>query len=300
MIWNTTYHISYRGPEELGDSIIAVLNEVGNSLNVFDSTSVLSRVNTNMTDTADHHLSKVLATAKKVHQQSGGAFDPTLSPVINAWGFGKESTTPADTAHIDSLMQFVGLDKIRISAGKIIKSDPRVEMNLSAIAKGYGCDCVADMLKRNGVTDYMVEIGGEITVGGVSPRGDKWSIAIDKPIFTDSVVHSSLAVLTFTDAGLATSGNYRNFHEENGQRFGHTMDAHTGRPAHTDVLSVTVIAPTSMEADAYATASMAMGAARAKKMINTLNLPVLMVLADNTIWISKSMNEYISSISEQD
>lgn len=297
MIWNTTYHISYKGPDQLGDSIIAVLKDVGHSLNVFDSTSLISNINTNRADTADMHLSVVITTAKTIHRQSGGAFDPTLSPAINAWGFGKDAKATPDTARLDSIMQFVGLDKITLTDGKIKKSDPRVQMNLSAIAKGYGCDCVAAMLKRNGVTDYMVEIGGEITVGGLSPRGDKWAIAIDKPIFTDSVTHSSLAVLTFTDAGLATSGNYRNYHEENGERFGHTIDAHTGRPARIDVLSVTVIAPTSMEADAYATAAMAMGSAKAKAMVDSLNLPALMVLADNTVWISAHMGKYIDSVS---
>lgn len=297
MIWNTTYHISYKGPDQLGDSIIAVLKDVGHSLNVFDSTSLVSKINTNKVDTADIHLSSVIATAKAIHRQSGGAFDPTLSPAINAWGFGKDVRATTDTARLDSIMQFVGLDRIIIAGGKVRKTDPRVQMNLSAIAKGYGCDCVAAMLKRNGVTDYMVEIGGEMTVGGLSPRGDKWSIAIDKPIFTDSVVHSSLAVLTFTDAGLATSGNYRNYHEENGERFGHTIDSRTGRPARTDVLSVTIIAPSSMEADAYATAAMAMGSVKAKVMVDSLELPALMVLADNTVWISEPMRKYIDSVS---
>ncbi len=297
MIWNTTYHISYKGPEQLGDSITAVLKEVGRSLNVFDSTSLISKINTNQADVTDTHLSTVLTAAKTIHRQSGGAFDPTLSPAINAWGFGKDANATPDTARLDSIMQFVGLDKVILSNGKIHKSDPRVQMNLSAIAKGYGCDCVAAMLKRNGVTDYMVEIGGEMTIGGLSPRGGKWAIAIDKPIFTDSVVHSSLAVLSFSDAGLATSGNYRNYHEENGERFGHTIDARTGRPARTDVLSVTIIANTSMEADAYATAAMAMGSVKAKKMVDVLKLPALMVLADNTVWVSEPMHRFIESVS---
>lgn len=297
MVWNTTYHISYKGPEELGDSITAVLNDVGHSLNVFDSTSLVSHINSNTADTADVHLSSVITMAKTIHKQSDGAFDPTLSPAINAWGFGKNSNATPDTAHLDSIMEFVGLNKITLDNGRIRKTDPRVQMNLSAIAKGYGCDCVAAMFRRNGITDYMVEIGGEITVGGCSPRGDKWAIAVDKPIFTDSVIHSSLATITFTDAGLATSGNYRNYHEENGIRFGHTLDAHTGRPARTDVLSVTIIAPTSMEADAYATAAMAMGSVKAKAMIDSLKLPALMVLADNSVWISDPMNNYIGAVS---
>lgn len=295
MIWNTTYHITYRGSSQLGDSIVNVLKEVGNSLSVFDSTSTVAKINNNIIDIPDAHFTKVFNKAKEIYENSNGAFDPTLSPIITAWGFGKGHEATADTARIDSLMEFIGLDKINIVNNRIVKKDKRVQLNLSAIAKGYGCDAVAAMLRRNGVKDYMVEIGGEITVGGESPREGKWVIAIDRPIFSDKLVHSTMTTLSFTDAGLATSGNYRNFHEENGHRFGHTIDPKTGRPARTDVLSVTIIAPTSMEADAYATSCMVLGSAKAKQMIEKLNLAALMVLADGSIWESDLMKQYLNN-----
>jgi thiamine biosynthesis lipoprotein len=186
----------------------------------------------------------------------------------------------------------VGLDKINLTNGKIVKDDSRVQLNLSAIAKGYGCDAVAKMFHRNGVENFMIEIGGEITVGGVSPRGGKWSIAIEKPEYSEGEMLPQIANITFTDGGLATSGNYRNFHGQGANRFGHTIDPATCRPIQTDVLSATVIAPTSMEADAYATSCMVLGSARAKEMINSLNLPAFLVINDS-VWASPAMEEYL-------
>jgi thiamine biosynthesis lipoprotein len=293
MIWNTTYHITYQGSPELGDSIIATLNDVGHSLSVFDSTSVVSKINANIPVEIDSHFTTVFEKAKEIHRNSDGAFDPTLSPVITAWGFGKGHAATPDTAHLDSLRQFVGLDKISLSQGKIVKEDSRVQLNLSAIAKGYGCDAVAKMFHRNGVENFMIEIGGEITVGGVSPRGGKWVIAIEKPEYSEGEMLPQIANITFSDGGLATSGNYRNFHGQGANRFGHTIDPVTCRPIQTDVLSATVIAPTSMEADAYATSCMVLGSARAKEMISKLNLPAFLVINDS-VWASPAMEEFLS------
>ena len=296
IVWSTTYHITYQGRADLGDSITRVLAEVGKSLNVFDSTSVVSQINANRRTQADAHFAAVLAGAKKVNHDSEGSFDPTLGPLITAWGFGKGHSATPDTARIDSLLQFVGLDKINISGRRVSKSDPRVQLNLSAIAKGYGCDAVAAMFRRNGVTNYMVEIGGEIRVGGTSPRGGNWAIAIDTPQEDTVTGRSSgaVAVAEFSNAGMATSGNYRNYHEENGVKFGHTLDPATGRPARTDVLSATVIAPTCMEADAYATACMVLGSRRAEAMVSRLGLPALLVTADHKVWMSQAMKKYIT------
>ncbi len=293
MIWNTTYHVTYQGSPELGDSIIATLQEVGRSLSVFDTTSVVSRINNNITDKPDSHFLTVFEKAKEINHNSDGAFDPTLSPVITAWGFGKGHSATVDTARIDSLRRFVGMDKISVENGVVKKLDPRVQLNLSAIAKGYGCDAVARMLHRNGVENYMIEIGGEITVGGKSPRGGEWAIAIEKPEYSTGELLPSVATITFTDGGLATSGNYRNFHVEEGNRFGHTIDPKTCRPVQTDVLSATVIAPTSMEADAYATACMVLSSARAKEMISRLNLAAFLVINDS-VWSSAQMQKYLA------
>ena len=147
------------------------------------------------------------------------------------------------------------------------------------------------MLERNGVTDYLIEIGGEIRSSGHSPRGDRWRVQIDAPVASaDSVIHESQCVVTLEDIGIATSGNYRNFHQENGRRFGHTINPLTGRPATTDVASATVAAPTTMEADGYATAIMAMGSRDARRMVDSLRLAAYVVTTDGKVWVSDSFN----------
>lgn len=288
MIWNTTYHVTYNGAPELKDSIMQVLNKVGSSLNVFDENSLVSRVNVSDSTAVDTDFIRVYVESVKVNRLTDGAFDPTLGPLIEAWGFGKGHKATGDTARIDSLMKFVGIDKTRLSMDTLVKDDSRIRFNFSAIAKGYGCDCVGEMLQRNGVEDWLVEIGGEISCRGKSPEGGKWRVSIDRPVMQkDRILHDSQCVVEVTDAGIATSGNYRNLQsDEKGQYYGHTISARTGRPARTDVISATVIGRTAMESDALATAFMAMGADDVKRLNKSTRLPVMLVLADSTVWYS--------------
>lgn len=288
MIWNTTYHVTYNGGSELKDSIMQVLNKVGASLNVFDENSLVSRVNVSDSTAVDTDFIRVYVESVKVNRLTDGAFDPTLGPLIEAWGFGKGHKAMGDTARIDSLMKFVGIDKTRLSMDTLVKDDSRIRFNFSAIAKGYGCDCVGEMLQRNGVEDWLVEIGGEISCRGKSPEGGKWRVSIDRPVMQkDRILHDSQCVVEVTDAGIATSGNYRNLQsDEKGQYYGHTISARTGRPARTDVISATVIGRTAMESDALATAFMAMGADDVKRLNKSTRLSVMLVLADSTVWYS--------------
>lgn len=288
MIWNTVYHVTYNGTPELKDSIMQVLDEVGASLNVFDEKSLVSQVNVNDSTAVDTDFIRVYVESVKVNRLTEGAFDPTLGPLIEAWGFGKGHKATADTARIDSLMKFVGIDKTRLSMDTLVKDDSRIRFNFSAIAKGYGCDRVGEMLKRNGVEDWLIEIGGEISCRGKSPEGGKWRVSIDRPVMQkDRILHDSQCVVEVTDGGIATSGNYRNLQsDDKGQYYGHTISARTGRPARTDVISATVIGRTAMEADALATAFMAMGADDVKRLNKSTRLPVMLVLADSTVWYS--------------
>lgn len=293
VIWNTTYHITYRGSQTLADSITNTLNAVGQSINAFDSTSNLSRINKGMTTEADCNLVRVIKCAKEIHNHSKGSFDPTLGPVIRAWGFGKGHRATADTARLDSLRHFVGFDKWILKGTRVRKTDERIELNLSGIAKGYGCDAVAEMLIRNGVKDFMVEIGGEIRMGGKSPHGGDWTIAIDKPEVSNTANHEFLTTISITDCGMATSGDYRNYQTDSkGNRYGHTLDPITMMPVHTDVLSATVIAQSAMEADGYATACMVLGVKRALRMADKYNLAILLV-TDAGIEISDSMRKIL-------
>lgn len=298
MVWNTTYHITFKGSPELSDSVLKVLDRVGASLNVFDSSSLVSRVNAADTTVVDSDFIRVYNSSLRINKASQGMFDPTLSPLITAWGFGKGHTLTADTAAVDSVLDFVGIRKTSLENGRIIKSDRRIQFNFSAIAKGYGCDMVAEMFRRNGVTDYLVEIGGEIAVGGDGPGGSGWRISIDRPVESDSVIHDSGAVVVISDCGIATSGNYRNFRKEGGKTLGHTISPVTGRPTTTDVISATVVAPTCMEADGAATACMAAGSEISRRMIEELGFDAMLVLADSTVWTTPGFSALISAASE--
>lgn len=287
MIWNTLYHITYQGEPTLCDSVAKVLDKVGKSLSVFDTTSLVSRVNRDSVTEVDSDFIKVYRMSERINALSGGKFDPTLSPLITAWGFGKGHEVSADTAAIDSIRKFVGFNLTSLTDdGRIVKKDPRVQFNFSAIAKGYGCDAIGEMLLRNGVENFLIEIGGEIYAHGVNPEGGKWRVSVEKPDFNASLNEGSVGVIEISDRGVATSGNYRNFHESGGKYFGHTIDAATGRPAETDVISATVVAGSAMEADGLATAFMAMGSESAKKLIEKESLPAMLVLSDSTVWTS--------------
>ncbi len=176
-----------------------------------------------------------------------------------------------------------------------MKENPAISFNFSAIAKGFGCDRVAEMLTENGVKDYLVEIGGEIRAAGVSPSGGDWRVSVDRPVHGASAdSRESACIVAFTNMGMATSGNYRNFHKDGSRIYGHTISSKTGRPVQTDVISATVLASTAMEADALATAFMAAGSERTREINNTLRRPVMLILADSTIWSSPQFTALIT------
>lgn len=272
-VWNTTYNITYKSSADLSDSILAVMREVELSLSPFCDSSLVSRINRGEGVVADVLLRRVFLASQEVNRRSGGAFDPTVAPLVNLYGFGYRSTgiEPTQSA-IDSVMPSVGIADCKLdSLDRIHKKSPATEFNFSAITKGYGCDLIGEMLRRNGCDDYLVEIGGEIALSGSNPRGKDWRIMIDAPLDNDSaVVHERMAVVQLNGGGVATSGNYRNFRQGEDGRVWHTISTSTGRPAATDLLSVTILGPSAMLADAYATACMAMHSDSALKMVEAI------------------------------
>lgn len=295
LVWNTSYHITYNGPAAFTDSVVATLARVGGSLSVFDPNSLVSEVNRRDSTPVNTDFIRVYITSAKINALSDGAFDPTLSPLITAWGFGKGHEATPDTTAVDSILQFVGINKTHLKYDTLVKDDPRIEFNFSAIAKGFGCDAVAEMFENNNVNDYMIEIGGEIRVKGSNPSGGDWRISIDRPIFTKGApIHESQEIISVTDIGLATSGNYRNFHTtKSGETYSHVISPQTGRPVDSDVISATVITSTAMEADGLATAFMAMGSEKVKHLNKKMNLPVMLVLSDSTVWTSPQFEKLI-------
>ncbi|MDE6091181.1 MAG: FAD:protein FMN transferase [Duncaniella sp.] len=269
-VWNTTYNISYASATDLTDSVLAVMKQVELSLSPFNDSSLISRINRGEPCEVDSLVRRIFLASQEVNRASFGRFDPTVAPLINLWGFGyRNSGVEPTQAMIDSVMVSVGIGDCQIdSLGRLQRKTPMTEFNFSAITKGYGCDLVGEMFRRNGCNDFMVEIGGEIAMRGRNPRGEDWHIMVDAPVENDTaVVHSRMAVMVVTDCGVATSGNYRNFKQTSSGRIWHTISTLDGRPAHTDLLAATVIAPTAMLADAYATACMALPSDSARLML---------------------------------
>lgn len=270
-IFGTYYHIKYEASQALDSVILAELKRVDSSLSVFNQLSTISAINAGTSSRADAMLYEVLTKAQKVSEATNGAFDVTVMPLVNAWGFGfKKGIFPTD-AQVDSLRAIVGFRKISLSTDSIIsKSDPRIMIDCGAIAKGYSVDRVAHILREHGVRNYMVEIGGEVVTKGRNPKGTPWQIGVNRPVDkTNSESGTLQTVLSLENSALATSGNYNNYYERNGRKYAHTIDPRTGRPVQHSLLSATVIAPDCATADAYATAFMVLGLDEAKKILQS-------------------------------
>ncbi len=278
VVWGTTYSITYN-PTKGGDSdavraaVTTAIAAVDSAANAFSPTSEIVRLN--VAGRLHHpsaHFLRLCNTSADINRASDGAFDPTLGPLVDIWGFGAgEAKANPSTADIDSALVSVGMAKVMVGVDSVHFAHPAMRLDFGAIAKGYGVDCVAEALANNGITDYMVEIGGEVRGAGLSPRGTAWAVQIDAPVPDKSGVHTRLAVAELTDAAMATSGNYRNFRREpDGTLVYHTISPVTGRPVITDILSATVVCSDAMTADALATASMVLGLERASAMITRL------------------------------
>lgn len=271
-IFATGYHIKYAYNRSLEEEILAELHKFDMSLNPFKENSIITKVNRNEPVELDSFFLKVFRRSEEISRTTDGKFDITVSPLINAWGFGFQNMDSVTPEIIDSLKEFVGYEKISVDTeGNIIKTDPRVQINTSAIAKGYACDVIAELLESYGIENYMVEIGGEITAKGVNDKRECWRIGIDKPIDdVTGMLHDLQTILSLCNKSLATSGNYRNYYIKDGKKYAHTIDPVTGYPSQLDILGATVIADDCMTADAYATAFMAMGMKRSAETARTI------------------------------
>lgn len=272
VVWTTEYNITYESAAALDDSVTAALNAVDGSVSMFNPRSSLSLCNSGRQQRADAALTQVYNRARRVWRESGGAFDPTVGPLVNAWGFGYRNGALPDSAAVAAMLGYVGLDRTSIGADGIIsRQDGRVVIDFSSIAKGFACDEVGRMLRRNGVENFIVEIGGEVCASGHNALGKPWHVQVDRPEQSaDTVSHHRAMVLALPaeGAGVATSGNYRNFKVVDGKVISHIINPATGFPASTSVVSATVVAADCMDADAYATACMVMGADKALRMVD--------------------------------
>ena len=298
-IFGTIYHITYQSDTNYQQEIETELKKVDQSLSPFNKTSVITQVNQGKDIEVDEMFTEVFRMAESISKETNGAFDITVAPMVNLWGFGFKQGVPPTKAKIDSIKTLVGYEKVALEKGRIIKQNPKIMLDCSAIAKGYGSDIVARFLKKKGISNFMVEIGGEIVVNGVSEKQVPWHIGINKP--TDDSTNTSQEiqdVLDITDIAMATSGNYRNFYYKNGKKYAHTIDPKTGYPVQHNILSATVLAKSCATADAYATSFMVMGMEGAKQILKKHpDLCAYLIYTDekgqNKIWYSPSLQNKI-------
>lgn len=257
----TTYNITYLDPEgrdfqESVDSLLVVFNQ---SLSTYIPDSELSRFNKG--DSLDFELPflpVVLAASKTVYEKTKGAFDPTVGPLVNIWGFGPGGPELKDSVAITEMLNMVGLEKIEWDTKQLRKKKSGIYLDFSAIAKGQGVDVVGEFLSQKGVENYLVEIGGELVAQGVNEKGELWKVGVNRP--EESANASDLySIIALQNKGMATSGNYRNYYVRDSLKISHTINPKTGYPVSHSLLSATVLAKDCMTADAYATAMMVMG-----------------------------------------
>ena len=264
-VFGTVYKVTYQSEDNLKEEIETELKKVDNSLSPFNPHSIITHVNHNEEVEPDSFFVHVFNLAKKVSAETNGAFDITVAPLVNAWGFGFKQSITVDSLIVDSLRRIIGYQKIDLQNNRLVKQDSRIMLDCSAIAKGFGVDAVARLLERKGIKNYMVDIGGEVVVKGKNSKMNLWRIGINKPIDDSLSINQELqTVLAISDVGMATSGNYRNFYYKGGKKYAHTIDPRTGYPVQHSILSSTVVAKDCASADAYATAFMVMGLDSAK------------------------------------
>lgn len=252
-----------RPASEIYDLMMQIDSEAKASMSIFDEGSLLSRINRGETDSLDKHIIFNLTLAERVYHESEGIYDVTVKPLVEAYGFAGKN--PSAKVNRDSIMEFVGFDKIHIEEGVLVRADERVQLDFNSIAKGYTVDLAAEALEALGIENYMVDIGGEVRCRGINAKGGAWRVGVETPFEGNDTPGAFIQqVISLSDCSMATSGNYRRYYVDNeGRKIAHTINPRTGESAVSSLLSATVVAPTCAEADAYGTMFLAMGKERA-------------------------------------
>lgn len=299
-IFGTSYNVIYQCDDNLKTDIEQELHKVDMSLSPFNEQSVITAVNNNVDITVDEMFTEVFNLAHAISEDTHGAFDITVAPLVNAWGFGFKTGAMPDKEKLDSLRALVGYKSVSLNNGKITKERPETMLDCSAIAKGYGVDRIARLLRSLNIENFMVEIGGEIVAQGHNKNGKDWRIGVTKPTDDSLSVNQELqTVIAITDIAMATSGNYRNFYYKDGKKYAHTIDPQTGKPVQHSLLSATVFSDNCALADAYATSFMVLGMDKAKEVLKRhKELMAYFIYSDkdgkNAVWFSPELESKIS------
>lgn len=296
----TSYNITYQSSQNLQEDIDALLHQFDLSLSTYEPASIISRINRNESDVQlDTWFTEVFNESKRIYELTDGTFDITVAPIVNALGFGYTAAAVVDSLLIDSLLHFVGMEKVQIRSGQLVKEIPEVLLDVNAIAQGYSVDVVAKFLDEKNIKNYLVEIGGELKCKGLNPKSSNWKIGIDRPVEGNMVPGENMqAVVTVKGKSLATSGNYRKFYEKDGVKYAHSIDPKTGYPVLSRLLSTTIITDECVTADAIATACMVMGLEKSKAFLESQSeVEAYLIYNDEegrfNIYATKGMKDYI-------
>lgn len=302
----TTYSIVYENsvkiePQALRQEVEKILRDFDMSLSLYKDSSILSKLNRNEEAVPDKFFTDVFIRSVEISELTDGAFDVTVGPLVRAWGFGPDERKNVSPVKIDSLLNLVGMQKVVLKDGIVVKDDPRISLDFNAIAQGYSVDVIGRYLEEKGISSYLVEIGGEVRVKGTK-GGALWRIGIDRPVDENMSPGSDLkAIIQLEDRSLATSGNYRKFYIEDGIKYSHTINPRTGYPARNQLLSATIIAPDCATADGIATACMVMGK---EKSIEFLDLypeyDAYLIYSDDKGDLKTWMTEKLKSFIEEE
>ncbi len=300
----TTYSIIYQGNKNYESEIEDLLHQFDMSLSTYEDNSIISRLNRNEKNVGhDELFEQFFEKSKEVYKESNGYFDITVAPLVNAYGFGFSNKADVDSALIDSIMPFIGMDKVGLLDGKLSKSDPRLMLDGNAIAQGQSVDFIANFILDQGITNYLVEIGGEVRAQGVNDRSQIWRVGLDKPIDNSDIQNRTLqAIIHLKNKALATSGNYRKFYEKDGIKYGHSINPITGYPAMHSLLSATIVADDCMTADAYATTCMVIGLEKSKELLSKMKeLDAYLIYTDSDngsyqVFMTEGIKEMIEGL----
>jgi thiamine biosynthesis lipoprotein len=282
----TTYNITYFASDSIVGQrqVDSLLDAFNLCASIYEPASIISRFNKNdSTALADSLFKKIFNASMEVSRRTSGAFDITVGQLVTAWGFGLKNKEKINQKIIDSLLQFTGYQKIHLSENRLIKNDSPIMIDFNAIAQGFSVDLLGNFFESKGITNFLIEIGGELKGKGTKPGGSKWNVSVEKPSDSANSPKKQQVMVKIENLALATSGNYRKYIEENGIRYSHIIDPSSGYPAKHNLLSVTVAAKDCTTADAYATAFMVMGMEKAKEFLKQnkdLGLDVYFIYSD--------------------
>ncbi|MDB4583075.1 FAD:protein FMN transferase [Draconibacterium sp.] len=299
MVFGTYYSIKYESPDgkDIQQEINEELNKYTQIFSHYEKESTISKVNNNEKVKLEPEFITCFERAIEISKITNGAFDITAGPLISAWGFGPEDKKKMTPEFVDALKELVGYQKIKLEKGRIIKENPQMTINMSAIAKGYTCDLIGEFLTKKGYKNYLIDIGGEVVTKGKNEKGRIWSIGIKEPV-EDPFNMDLNAAVKLPDRAMATSGNYLNFYEEDGKKYAHTIDPVSGYPVQHSLLSATVLAGNCMTADAFATAFMVLGKDVGIEIARQVpGLEIYFIYADdngkNQVYMSEGFGEYL-------